>query len=112
MLDDDDEKPLDPAAARAVAQVRRLMMIASVTTFVAVAVVVGVIGYRVFKSEGSTQPTPDVTAALPSGAKVISTAVGDGRIVVTIEIGGALEMRIFDLNSLIPLGRIRLTSQP
>ena len=41
----DDEKPLDLEAARALAQVRRLMMIASVTTFVAVAVVLGVIGY-------------------------------------------------------------------
>ena len=56
MSDDDDEKPLEPAAARAVAQVRRLMMIASATTFVAVAVVLGVIGYRVFKAEGSAPP--------------------------------------------------------
>jgi heme/copper-type cytochrome/quinol oxidase subunit 2 len=112
MLDDDDEKPLDPQAARAVAQVRSLMMIASITTFVAVAVVVGVIGYRVFKSEGSAQPAPDMTLALPAGAKVISSAVGDGRIVLTIEVAGAFEMRIFDLNSLKPLGRIRLTSRP
>jgi len=36
---DDDEKPLDPEAARAVTQVRRLMLIATATTFVAVAVV-------------------------------------------------------------------------
>ena len=44
----DEEKPLDPEAARAVAQVRKLLMIASATTFIAVAVVLGVIGYRVF----------------------------------------------------------------
>ena len=48
----DDEKPLDPEAARIVAKVRRLMMIASLTTFIAVAVVIGVIGYRVFHQRG------------------------------------------------------------
>ena len=111
MLDDDDEKPLDPAAARAVAQVRRLMVIASATTFLAIAVVVGVIGYRVFRVEGSAQPVPDVAAALPAGAKVISTAVGDGRIVVTIEIAGSVELRIFDVNTLKALGKIRLAPQ-
>jgi heme/copper-type cytochrome/quinol oxidase subunit 2 len=112
MSDDDDEKPLDPAAARAVAQVRRLMLIASATTFLAVAVVIGVIGYRVFKAEGSAQPAPDVTVALPAGAKVISTAVGDGRIVLTVEIGGGIELRIFDLHTLKPLGIMRFATQP
>ncbi len=108
----DDEKPLEPEAARAVAQVRRLMMIASATTFIAVAVVLGVIGYRVFKAEGSATPPPDVTAALPAGAKVISTAVGDGRIVVTIDVAGATELRLFDLTTLKALGRIRLAPKP
>jgi hypothetical protein len=104
----DDEKPLDPQAARAVAQVRRLMIIASATTFLAVAVVIGVIGYRVFKAEGSAPPAPDVTATLPAGAKLISTAVGDGRIVLTVEIAGVTQLRIFDLHTLKALGRIRL----
>lgn len=108
----DDEKPLDPEAARVVARIRRLMMIASATTFLAVAVVIGVIGYRVFRAEGSAPAALDVTAALPAGAKVIATAVGDGRIVLTVEIAGATELRIFDLNTLKALGRIRLGAQP
>jgi hypothetical protein len=108
----DDEKPFEPEAARAVAQVRRLMMIASATTFIAVAVVLGVIGYRVFRTEGRVPPATDVTAALPAGAKVISSAVGDGRIVLTIEIAGAIELRTFDLNTLKPIGRIRFAPQP
>jgi len=41
----DDEKPLDPAAASAVAKVRWLMIISGVTTLVAMMAVVGVIGY-------------------------------------------------------------------
>ena len=108
----DDEKPLDPEAARAVAQVRKLMMIATATTFIAVAVVIGVIGYRVFKSGGSAPGISDAVAQLPAGAKVVSTAVGDGRIVLTVEIAGSIELRIFDLNSLKALGRIRLSPQP
>jgi heme/copper-type cytochrome/quinol oxidase subunit 2 len=112
MLDDDDERPLDPQAARAVAQVRRLMMIASATTFMAVAIVVGVIGYRVFRVGGSAAAAPDATAAFPVGAKVISSAVGDGRIVLTVEIGGVTELRIFDLTTLKPLGKVRLSPQP
>jgi hypothetical protein len=104
----DDEKPLDPEAARAVAQVRKLTMIASATTFIAVAVVLGVIGYRVFHLEGRATPTSDVSATLPAGAKVISSAVGDGRIVLTVEIAGSIELRIFDLNTLKPLGQLRL----
>ncbi len=104
----DDEKPLDPKAARAVAQMRRLMIIASATTFLAVAVVLGVIGYRVFRIEGRAPPPGNVTATLPAGAKVISSAVGDGRIVLTVEIGGAIELRTFDLNTLKALGSVRL----
>ena len=53
---------------------------------------------------GSAPAAPDVTAALPAGAKVMSTAVGDGHIVVTIEVDGAIELRSFDLDTLKPLG--------
>ena len=108
----DDDKPLDPEAARFVAKVRRLMLIASATTFLAVAVVLGVIGYRVFRLEGSPSPAGEVAASLPAGAKVISSAVGDGRIVLTIEIAGATELRIFDLTTLRAVGRIPLAPKP
>jgi hypothetical protein len=111
-MSDEDEKPLEPEAARAVAQVRRLMMIATATTFVAVAVVLGVIGYRVFKSGGSAPALADTVAQLPAGAKVLSTAVGEGRIVLTMEIAGALELRTFDLNTLKPVGRMRFAPAP
>ena len=108
---DDGEKPLDPEAARIVAKVRWLMIISGATTLVAVAVVFGVIGYRVFKAEGSAPSPADIASVLPPGAKVVSTAVADGRIVVTIETVGATEVRSFDLRTLAPLGRIRLAPQ-
>ncbi|MGA8888570.1 MAG: hypothetical protein WB489_18165 [Pseudolabrys sp.] len=105
-----DEKTLDPEGARIVAKVRRLMMIASLTTFIAVAVVIGVIGYRVFRGEGRVQPISAVSPTLPAGAKVLSSAIGEGRLVLTVDINGAIELLSFDLNTLTPLGRTRLTS--
>ena len=44
--------------------------------------------------------------------KVLSTAVGDGRIVLTVEIAGTLELRTFDLNTLKPVGRMRFAPAP
>jgi hypothetical protein len=105
---DDDEKPLDQASAHMLGRVRRLMAISVVFTGLAVAAVLIVIGYRVFKSEGS-RSAADVAAPLPAGAKVIATTVGDGRIVLTIEAFGHTELRVFDLATLKPRGRLTLS---
>ena len=102
------EKPLDPEAARVVANVRRLMMIATMTTFIAVAAVIAVIGYRVFKGEERVQVLQSVSATLPAGTKVLSSAIGEGRVVLTVEVNGAIELLSFDLNTLKPVGRVRL----
>jgi hypothetical protein len=102
------EKPFDPEAARVVAKVRRLMMIATITTFIAVAAVIAVIGYRVFKGEERVRALQSVSATLPAGTKVLSSAVGEGRVVLTVEVNGAIELLSFDLNTLKPLGRVRL----
>jgi hypothetical protein len=108
----DDDKPLDPAAARMVAKVRWLMVISGATTLLAVAAVLGVIGYRLFRVEGSTAAQVDVTALLPKGARILSTAVAEDRIAVTIEAGGAIEIRTFDLKTLKPTGRLRFATEP
>jgi hypothetical protein len=109
-LSADDEAPLDPAAARIVAKVRWLMLIAGATTLLAIAAVIGVIGYRVFKAEGSAPA--DVTALLPKGARVVSAAVAEDRIAVTLDVGGAIEIRTFDAKTLKPTGRLRFATEP
>ena len=109
-LSADDEAPLDPAAARIVAKVRWLMLIAGATTLVAIAAVIGVIGYRVFKAEGSAPA--DVTALLPKGARVVSAAVAEDRIAVTLDVGGAIEIRTFDAKTLKPAGRLKFATEP
>jgi hypothetical protein len=111
-----DDEPLDPAAARMVAKVRTLMLIAGLTTMLAIAAVLGVIGYLLFTLQGSVAPAPamppDVTAQLPQGARVVSTASANDRIVVTIEVSGRIEIRTFDLRSLKPAGRLQLQPAP
>ena len=107
----DDDKPLDPEQQKMVAKVRWLMLISGFATVLGIAVVIGVIGYRVYRSEGSVAPA-EVTAMLPKGAKIISTAVADGRIAVTVEQGGTIEVRTFDLKTLKPTGRLRFATEP
>ena len=106
-----DDEPLDPQAARFVSKVSWLMAISGATTLIAIAAVLGVIGYRVFKTAGSGAATY-ATALLPKGARVIATAAAEDRIVVTIEIAGAVEIRTFDVKTLRPLGRLKFATEP
>jgi len=107
----DDQKPLNPEAAAAIAKVRRMMIIIMTGTFVAIGLVLVIIGYRLSHVEESTASFADVTEALPADAKVLSTAVGADHIVVTIEIGGIVELRTFDPDTLKPLGRLRFETK-
>ncbi|MBZ0140838.1 MAG: hypothetical protein K8H87_13860 [Pseudorhodoplanes sp.] len=107
----DDDPPLDPAAQRIVDKVRWLMLLSGVATMLGIAVVLGVVGYRVFRSEGSLAPA-DAVALIPKNAKILSVAPSEDRIVVTVEVAGATEIRTFDLRTLRPTGRLRFASEP
>ena len=110
----------EPAAAEAnsvtagiAARVRWLMIISGLTTLIAIAAVVGVIGYRVFRAGGSgVAASADAIVTLPKGARVIASAVADDRIVVTLDIAGLTEIRTFDVKTLRETGRIRFATEP
>lgn len=76
-----------------------------------IVIVLGVIGYRVFRTEGS-RAAPDVTALVPKGARIMTTAVVGDRVVVTLDVAGAIEIRTFDLATLKPAGRLRFATEP
>ena len=107
----DDERPLPPEQQKIVARVRWLMLISGFATLLGIAVVIGVIGYRFSRGNGTVAPA-EVTAMLPKGARVLATAVADDRIVVTIEQAGAVEVRTFDLKTLKATGRLRFANEP
>jgi hypothetical protein len=108
----DDDKPLDPAQARLVAKMRRFMLLSGFATLLGVAVVIAVIGYRVFRSQGSAAPATDVTALVPKGARVVATAVAGDHIIVTLDIGGTTELLSFHAATLRPAGRLRFVNEP
>jgi cytochrome c biogenesis protein CcdA len=102
---DQDDQPLDPAQEAIVRRLRRLMVFSSLIMIAGFVVVFGVIGYRLL-----TAPQQDsaieANVSLPVGARVVSTAVSDGQLVVTLDIGGAVEVRTFDLSTLKQTGRM------
>jgi hypothetical protein len=110
MIESDVPEP-SPEQALLLMRVRRMMLIAGLTTALAMAAILIAIGYRLFNSEGSAA-TIDVTAALPKGARITSAAVAGDRIVLTLEVAGTTEIRTFDARTLRPTGRLTFTSEP
>jgi hypothetical protein len=49
---------------------------------------------------------------LPKGARVIATAIAEDRIAVTVDVGGAIEIRTFDAKTLKPTGRLKFATEP
>ena len=88
-----------------------MMLIAGLTTALAVAVVLVAIGYRLYRGEGSAAGT-EITATLPKGARITSTGVAGDRLVVTLDVGGTTEIRTFDAQTLKPAGRLKFAVSP
>ena len=102
-----------PEQAALFARVRRMMLIAGLTSALAVAVLLIAIGYRLYRSEGSTTAAAaDITAPLPKGARIIATGVAGDRLLLTLDIGGVTEIRSFDAKTLKPAGRLKFVSEP
>jgi hypothetical protein len=102
-----------PEQAALFARVRRMMLIAGATTGIAIAAVLFAVGYRLYRSEPSvTTASADVTAAVPKGARIVSTAVAGDRLLITLDIGGTTEIRSFDTRTLKPAGRLKFVSEP
>jgi len=100
-------------AARMIARARWLLIVSGLTTLIAIAAVVAVIGYRVFHAGGSgAAASADAIITLPKGARVLATAVAGERIAVTLDIAGAVEIRTFDIRTLRETGRIRFATEP
>jgi hypothetical protein len=99
--------------ARLVARARVMMLISGLTTVLAIAAVVVVIGYRVSTGGGigpGAGAIPDKVLTLPKGAHVVSTSVTVSYVAVTLEISGVTEVRIFDRKTLQPVGRLNFGS--
>ncbi|WP_108520303.1 hypothetical protein [Bradyrhizobium algeriense] len=102
-----------PDQAALIARVRRMMLIAGLTSALAVAVVLIAVGYRLYRGEGSpAAATADIIATLPKGARIVSTTVAGERLVLTLDIGGVTEIRTFDAKTLKPAGKLKFVNEP
>jgi hypothetical protein len=100
------EEELTPEQAQLIARVKRLMALPLLIMAAGFLTVFGVIGYRLyFKTPPRPSPTIERVMNLPRGARVISTTVNDGKIVVTVETGGVTEVLMYDLTTMQPTGR-------
>jgi hypothetical protein len=97
-------------AARLVARARTMMMISGLTTVLAIAAVVTVIGYRMYGGAGGSPIEDAIT--LPKGARIVSMAGSGGRVAVMIDNNGNSEMRVFDLKTMKESGHLRFVNEP
>jgi hypothetical protein len=102
--------PPDADTGTLVARARLMMIISALTTLIAIAAVVSVIGYRVFNNGGPIGVDGIIT--LPKGARLMSTAASAGRVAVLIDINGATELRTFDIKTLKQTGRLQFATEP
>ncbi|MBC7579243.1 hypothetical protein [Tardiphaga sp.] len=104
-----DPNPEQTAAM--MAKVRRMMLIAGLTTALGIGALLVVIGYRLFRSEGSVV-TAVSTATLPKGARILSTAVVADRVILTLDIAGSTEIRTYDAKTLKPVATLKFAQEP
>lgn len=100
------DEDLTPEQAQLIARVKKLMAIPLLIMVAGFLTVFGVIAYRLyFKTPTSAKAPPERVLILQRGAKVVSTTVNDGKLVVTVENGGTTEVLLFDLPSMQASGR-------
>lgn len=123
-LDDEQEKPLDPA----VENVRRKLVrfIAINLSLLAIALM-AVVGALVYKSRTATPPPPageagielpsaegvvEAQIPLPSGAKIVSQSLSGNRLSLSLELpGGGRAIYIYDIASRRTVGRFAVVEE-
>ncbi|HVV42739.1 MAG TPA: DUF6476 family protein [Nitrobacter sp.] len=105
---DDEDDDLDPAAARLLIRLRRIMVGSMAVMFLGIVAVLAVVVYRSFLA-GAAAPTVTPLPSLPSGSHVVATATDGRSLYVTVETpDGAEAIEIFDVATLKPRGRLPL----
>ena len=111
----DEEQPLDPAVERIRRKMMFLLMGSMGVMILGVFAVFAVILYRIGALPGSDGPAGAPTVAdiaepiaLPAGARVADMVIGDGMLVVRIDLAdGRQEVRFFRIGEDDAAGRIK-----
>jgi hypothetical protein len=106
-----DELPLDPAALRLQARLKRLILISGLTLGIGILAVLAAIVYRIAAIPTAAVPGPAIHAAasiLPAGARLVGTSSDGSRVVLTYEHAGGTTLITVDPRSLAVTGRLDL----
>ncbi len=104
-------EPPESETARLVGRARVMMIISTLTTLLAVAAVVTVIGYRVYGG-GASGPAAEDIVTLPKGAHVVSMAASAGRLAVMVDVNGTTELHVFDLKTMKEIVHLHFATEP
>ncbi|MEN3791847.1 hypothetical protein [Fulvimarina sp. MAC3] len=89
-----DEKPLDPAAEKLRRKLVLLLIFSMGFLILSVMTVFGVILYRTMGSPESVpaQSAGLIPITLPAGAEIVDTAIGEGQLLLTIRDGQTVRL--------------------
>lgn len=107
---DTPDQPLTPEQENMIRKFRRFSSVSMLVMVLGVAAVFGVIGYRMLRTKPAA--TGEMTALLPKGARVLAAGVSGDMVVLTLDIGGTVEIRTYDARTLAPAGRVRFAEEP
>lgn len=123
-IEDEEDKPLDPAVEKVRRKLLRFMVINLGILFIALMAVVGALVYRMSTTrtpapaavEAVAPPTADGvlegTIALPAGARIVSQSLSGRQISLEIEAAGKRSILIYDLSQRQVIGRYAVVAQP
>jgi hypothetical protein len=121
-LDDQEEKPLDPAVENVRKKLVRFVAINLGLLFIALMAVVGAL---VYKSRTATQPAAEVAVdvpspesvvegqiALPTGARIVSQSLSGNRILLSLEFpDGSRALYLYDTAQRRMVGRFAVVPE-
>ncbi|WFP77815.1 fimbrial protein [Mesorhizobium sp. WSM4906] len=120
IADEDEEKPLDPAAEKVRRKLIRFMVVNLGLLFLALMVVIGALVYKARNAPvvgsvpaGDVQvPTLSGDIVLPVGAKVVSQALSGNRLSIDAELAdGSRSIFIYDIAERRMIGQFAIRSK-
>lgn len=99
-LDDEAEKPLDPATERLRRKMVRLLAVSITTMLVAVMAVLATVVYKVSRGDGPAQaPNQTVAIDLPAGTAIEEMTMEGGEALLRVRDGETERLLRIDLSS-------------
>ena len=121
VLDDEEEKPLDPAVEKVRRKLVRFVAINLGLLFLALMAAVGAVVYKSRTAEpaapiGGEIPSPDgiieAEIDLPTGSKIVSQSLSGNRIALDVELAdGSRAIFLYDIAERRMIGRFAVKSE-